>query len=499
MSGRKSTEVNGLLARGKDARNAGNENYLKNISAAENILKANEKKIMEINSRIAGQTLVISEVCQLEFLEESEQLKKQFESLCKSNKPVNYEKTINEFQKKSQKLDIDQQKADNEGERIRESIRNKNWYCDNEYQDANKLLKTYKKISSEKNILVAEINQKAQASKKELIQYQNIEKQVLQIISSYKLLEERAQRIAELHQKASEIKDYIRKSIKKIDSQLAEKFLSKEYRELQQKCDDFEKLTDEEVTEGITELSQQIGLFENHLNICYNKFLECKEKAKAAIEGNKHLLKVENNFFYEPTDYAKNKENAKKIKLLEYLSDFSDKEELINKIELGLKQAENYLNEEQFDKVERQTQLNNNFIQQAMEYATILQEHLIENFYVAKDIRSVMRQMGFETGAFKIDGSVKNGWKILAKNPGGDIIDFTQVFINDNGEVKIDIDHHTIGNCPTKWEDITKAFDNAGIHIEKIDMVNGGNILNKREQKKNTDVQDTEQLQVQSF
>ena len=47
MSGRKSTEVNGLLSRGKDARKAGNENYLKNISASEKSLRDNQKKITD--------------------------------------------------------------------------------------------------------------------------------------------------------------------------------------------------------------------------------------------------------------------------------------------------------------------------------------------------------------------------------------------------------------------------------------------------------------------
>lgn len=497
MSGRKSTEVNGLLARGKDARNAGNANYLKNISTAEKSLRSNQKKISEINSRIAGQHLEISKVCLSEFPKEAEQLKNQFDSLCKANKPVDYKKTLDAFQKKQQRLEQELQRADDEAEQIRERIRNKNWYCDEEYRDANKLLKTYKQIAAEKNSLVTEMNQRAQLSNQELIQYQNLEKQVSQVCSAYRQLEDRANQLAELHKRASEARDYIHKAIRKIDRQLAEKFLGNEYKELKQKCEAFESLSEEAITKRVTEMSEQIGLFENQLHICYEKFLENKEKAEEAIRGNRRLLNTESNFFYDPVDYAKNGESAKKIELLEYLADYSEKQEMINKIQSGLRQAEEYLQAERFAEAEKQAQQNQELIRQAVEYASMLQEHLIENFYVAKDIRGVMRQMGFETGAFKIDGNVKNGWKISAKNPGGDLIDFTQVFIDDNGEVKVEIDHQTQGNCPSKWSDICKALDDVGIYIEKIDMVNGGNVLNRREKKKDSGYQETETFQTQ--
>lgn len=497
MSGRKSTEVNGLLARGKDARNAGNANYLKNISTAEKILRTNQKKILEINSRIAEQQMEISKVCLSEFPKETQQLKNQFDSLCKANQPMNYEKTLNAFQKKQQELETNLQKADEEAERIRQRIRNKEWYCDEEYRDANKLLKTYKQIAAEKNSLVTEMNQRAQLSNKELIQYQNLEKQILQVCSAYRQLEDRANRLAKLHKKASEARDYIHKAIGKIDRQLAEKFLGNEYRDLKQKCAAFENLSEEEIIKRVAAMSEQIGLFENHLNICYEQFLENREKAEEAIRGNRQLLKPENNFFYDPVDYAKNKESARKIDLLEYLADFSEKQEMINRIQSGLSQAEEYLQAERFDEAEKQAQQNQELIRQAAEYASMLQEHLIENFYVAKDIRGVMRQMGFETGAFKIGGNVKNGWKISAKNPGGDIIDFTQVFIDDSGEVKVEIDHQTRGNCPSKWEDICRALDDVGIHIEKVDVVNGGNVLNRREKKSDSGYQETETFQTQ--
>ena len=108
---------------------------------------------------------------------------------------------------------------------------------------------------------------------------------------------------------------------------------------------------------------------------------------------------------------------------------------------------------------------------------------MIENFYVAKDMTNVMKKMGFETGAYKIDGNIKNGWKISASNPNGENIDFTKVFVDDDGKMNIEIDHKTMGDCPSKWSDITAEFEEVGIYIENITMENGGVVVSKRGKK----------------
>lgn len=48
MSGRKSTEVNGMLARGKNAREAGMGNFLTNLIESKKKLSKNQKEINEI-------------------------------------------------------------------------------------------------------------------------------------------------------------------------------------------------------------------------------------------------------------------------------------------------------------------------------------------------------------------------------------------------------------------------------------------------------------------
>ena len=111
MSGRKSTEVNGLLARGKDARNAGNANYLKHISTAEKNVKTNQEKITEISRRVREQRLIIGQDCKDQFPEEAKQLEEQFDSLRRANQPVDNGKDLEAFQKRRQKIETELQKA----------------------------------------------------------------------------------------------------------------------------------------------------------------------------------------------------------------------------------------------------------------------------------------------------------------------------------------------------------------------------------------------------
>lgn len=498
MSGRKSTEVNGLLARGKNARNAGKANYENKFHQAEKLLKENQTEIERIYKKISESSFCVNTECKAEFPEESKQLEAQYNDICRKNHIVSYVGELKNFAEADKKLQKELADADKEGDRIREKIRNKSWYCDQEYREADRLVSVYKKIADNKNQLVADINKKMQESSQNLIQYKNLEKKMSQLEQSQKNLQQRAKEICELRAKAEQAKSYVNRIYQSIDSVLAEKFLPDTYHEISEETGQFLKLSDTHAVKQVTNITEKISLFVNNLQKKHMEFLERKEKAEAALEDNMYLISTEKNFYFEPIDYFKNKEKAVQISLLDYLKEYSDKEEMVFNIQDGIETVKNLILEENFEAAQAQAADNTKLIEQAAGYAVILQEHLIENFYVAKDIKNVMVKMGFETGAVKLDGNLKNGWKITAKSPGGENIDFSQVFINDDGEVKIDINHKTMGSCSSKWEDICNALEETGIYIEKIDMKNGGNVLNKREHKKASEdtVKNERQYQV---
>lgn len=486
MSGRKSTEVNGLLARGKDARNAGKSNYNNKIHTAQAALEKNQEKIKSISYELSAISFQINDACKNEFPEESKRLKKQYEKLIKQNRTVNYQADITRLGQKKEQLEKELMDADRQGERIRERIKNKDWYCDEEYKDASLLLKTYQRITKEKNNLAASADQAVQSSRQDLIASENLKAQLKSLELSCTKLKERADSIVALRAKATEAKSYVNQMYSEIDAALAKKFLPEEYFELGVLVGEFSGYSDAQAVKQVTEMTEKLSLYSGRLQELHSRFLEQQASAKEALDANRQLLSADKNFYFEPIDYFKNKEKAKKIPLLDYLAEFGEKEEMIRSIQEGVADVERLIKEENFTEAVAQALKNTEQIEQAAAYTSVLQEHLIENFYVARDIKSVMIKMGFETGAVKRDGNLKNGWRITAKNPSGESIDFNRVFINDDGEVKIDIDHKTMGSCPSKWEDICSQLDDVGIFIEKIDMENGGNVLDKRKGKQSS-------------
>ncbi len=472
MSGRKSTEVNGLLARGRNARDSVAENYKERMRISEQTLHENQKKLEDIGSRISAQKIQISEDSKREFFQESQRLQELFDTIKKASKRIDYAKDIEYANSEKQRIQTELKNADKEQERIRISIQNKNWYCDKEYKDAGKLVKKYEAIANSQNQLVADFSKKEQESNQTVIRYQLMEKQMRQIIEEEKNLNKKAVQIVQLREKAADAKKYVQDTFQKIDQNLGEKFLPTEKKALQKEISTFMGLTDTLIVEKITELSEKISLFSSKLEQCYSEYLERIEQIKSAIEHNKNSLGKEHNFYFEPVDYFKNKNGAQKISVLDYIAEYGDKNEIIVQIQQGIDKANQLLADELFDEAEQQTLETDKWIEQANQYATLLQEHLIENFYVAKDMIKVMKSMGFETGAYKIDGHIKNGWKISASNPNGENIDFTKVFMDDAGKMNIEIDHKTLGDCPSRWGEICNKFEDMGIYIEKIVMEN---------------------------
>lgn len=481
MSGRKSSEVNGLLSRGILARKSCDENFKNKMGLNKKILRANQQELDAIYDRINSQTINITPESKQEFPKESRHIQEQFDRIKRENVKVDYTKEINEADREEKEIDSELKQADNEHENIRRAIQRKSDYCDPEYRRANELVQLYQTIAEKKNKLLSKDTNKAQQSSQIAIKYRKLEKQMEQIATAARELNERAQQITQLRAKATDSKKYIQKEYDSIDADLAMKFLPEKRQSLENEVKQFMQMDDEQVVGQVTAFAEKVSVFSAELDEKYSEYLARVDEVETMIDANRESLNSEKNFYHEPVDYFKNKDNAKKIDLLAYLTEYSDKKELVEQIKAGIKNAQELLDAEKFDEAESQAQKNDELISQANQYAALLQEHMIENFYVAKDITKVMKEMGFETGAYKIDGQIQNGWRISASNPNGETIDFNKVFIDDAGKVSIEINHKTMGDCPSKWDEICKNFEDMGIFIEKLTMENGVDVYNKRE------------------
>ena len=202
MSGRKSSEVNGLLARGVFARKSCDENFKGKMNLNKKILQSNQKELDRIYEKIDGQKIDISPESKKEFPKESQHIQEQFDRIKKLNVRVDYTKEINEADREEKEIDSELNQADKEQENIRRAIQRKSNYCDSEYNQANKLVQFYQKISRMKNQLLDRITNVARQSGQTKVKYQKMEKQMEQTVKEADDMNERAQQIIQLREKA---------------------------------------------------------------------------------------------------------------------------------------------------------------------------------------------------------------------------------------------------------------------------------------------------------
>ena len=148
---------------------------------------------------------------------------------------------------KNEELDKKVRKNDKEVEKIFDSIKGKNWYCDREYRDAEKVEQSYREISNEKNALEKNLNKtngEIELLKGELQAAKKVKNQINEEI---KKINEKAKNIIEIRNQANSVKVYINNEINDIDKNIAEKFLKEGYFEIVQILKELEITSNEEI------------------------------------------------------------------------------------------------------------------------------------------------------------------------------------------------------------------------------------------------------------
>lgn len=491
MSGRKSSEVSALLARAGDARVAGNANFQNNFDMAIDLLESYEKRIKEICQNMSGMKVILNQNSYDEFQEESVRLESQFKNLLAEVEQKNYSSVISTFKMTRQKLDKRLKDADKENDRISNIIKNQNWYLDQEYSEADKLVGIYKNISSEKNALISSINSKVKDGTVYKTYCENKESQLQALTDSMEDLNQKAEKIV-LCKQASEAKDHLQNAFNDIDKDIANKFMKDEYLTLKETIDDVKKHSDQDVMREVSKISEKISSFANKLDACYSEYKLKKEKAEIALAENERLLSVDTNYFFDSVDYAKNKNAAEKISALDYVQEYGSRNELVDVVKNGLDKLNELIKKEEFEQAYAQAAENEENINKVIEYAALLQEHRITDYYNTKDIRKILNDLGYEAGAYKIDGSVKNGWRIEATNANGARFDFTKIFVEDDGKVTINMYQKVAGDCANASEDISNAMMRNGMFVKKIFMEDGTVVVDRTARKAQTSTSQTQ-------
>ena len=368
MSGRKASEVSSVLNRANKSRNVFDENITKGL----NILKG--KTVEYEREYFVVENMSISEFsvdAKKELSNEVEIVLRKYKNVEIINKK-NYTSVYNEYKNKNEELDKKVRENDKEVKKIFDSIKGKDWYCDQEYRDAEKVEKSYREISNEKNILENNLNKtngEIELLKGELQAAKKVKNQINEEI---KKINEKAKNIIEIRNQANSVKVYINNEINDIDKNIAEKFLKEGYFEIVQILKELETTSNEE----IVKYEKKVSNYKDELNKKYQNFLKMNSECELTLQNLKHTINVK---IFLPSSHnvsinvSINEFKSKKISLMEYLEELQDVQKSYKsyeykvKIEDGIKELEKALKNEDFDYILKNTEVNE-IINEAISY-----------------------------------------------------------------------------------------------------------------------------------
>ena len=296
MSGRKSGEVSSLLSLGKKSKdeinrnlnNAFNQNIKKNEELFSN-LEDIEKEIKSINLQLDSQ--IVDEISKSELMNVLNRLKIEKEKILNTK--------LDDFSEelKKKKLIEDEflslEKITTELER---RIANKWDYCDEEYSEANSVVKRYEDGKKQLNLLLSKILNKMQKNNEILlstkIAYQNIKK----------LKEEFALKTKNIINANNMA--LIQDMFENIDKNIAKKFMQSEFGDLEK---EYRTLNKDNIESKFSTFKQKLESFNQELLEKYNTFIFKKGRAEKILE---ELENLKDNFSLNNIEaYIKNKDD----------------------------------------------------------------------------------------------------------------------------------------------------------------------------------------------
>lgn len=478
MSGRKSSEVAGVLEQGEKVRKLTDELYSQQIQNDKQELMGIVSKIEELLDKNNGLTADLSEAAASMFGEDGQKLVGDFcvikDNMAKITLPKN---AMNMAEKELARLDGELIRADAEAEQIRTAIRGKRngWYCDEEYAAAKKLLKVYQKLRDERLNLQhnmtkqkTDTQQILHALSADVRQMEKLQKQISDMNTT-----------AKKRLEAEHMREELRNLLQAIPADNAKKFFDEEYAKL---VTDTEKKVQENDDAVLASFNIQYGVLSGFIGKL-QKRVEEWTRQKADAEGLIHEVEKLADFdLIGPVEYYNDGENGSRTELFAYLKEYAQKD-LRPQYEKKLHEAKSHIEREEF--IDAMTPLNEAaaFIQGVRDEAIALQDAMLKKTELAGTIQDVMEGLRYDINTEFIDDNPNNGYRITC-TAGDEIIDFDCIDIDDDGKIIMKIDHTEAmgGTCGASWQEIAKKLQDAGIPVTNVTMENGRSIL--RQQKK---------------
>lgn len=480
MSGKKDWEVVAVLKQGEDVRKTTDEIFSRAITDCYRQYRAILADVTSAKDSAQNKTATLNEAAEDMFGDEGRKLLGEFrrvkESL--SNQPVTDKG--NALIDELSQLDNELKTADAKAQEIRYSIESKTlhdwqgrlerWYCDEEYRQAEALVRTYENLRSRRidierrmKKLLSDARQTASATRADSSQLENLATQIANLNAT-----------AQQRREADAFRQELRKALAAINNDYAEKFLPTDFATLRNSVENLISSNDASVLNSFQQQYANITDFQARLTKQVAIWQKQKDDAEALFT---QLTKTAAEDFIAPVDLYSGKKNGQLINLFEYLNKFGGKD-LGGKYAQQRDEAANLIRQEKFLESMSVMEKALDLVENARQEAVSLQESMQKKLRLAGTIGKVMRDLRYDGKTEFINGNPNDGVKIRC-SIGDEVIDFQRVDIDENGNVVVNIDHQEGQglNCAASWKDIAVRLTQAGIPLTDLHLENGRKIL----------------------
>ena len=467
MSGRSRASVSQVLADGRQLRQELNRNLNNNINSNINKNKNSIFNLEKMQNIANEMSLDIdSEIKDRDDIKELEEVIKKFENEKAKIKKMRPETLFDEISKK-ERIETE---IESLNKQIEEISKRAYWDSYSDYNEANCINSQYWAENNKLNTLPSEINRKLQINTQRVFEAESILRNLESIQKEFKI---KTKNIINSNKFA-----YVKELFDTIDKNIAQKFMSSEYKSLEK---EFFSTDKNNIESKFNFLKSNLETFTEELNNRYNTYLFKKEKAESIF---KEFGETQSEYNLNSIEsYIRNKEDF--MDMYSFAETYKVNGVSKENFEENFNRIKKLLQEEKFDEAYLLTEKANEDLIKEQNILNKEYERILKQTEYAKRVAEAGRDAGYDIKISASEDGIQDGINIKL-TMGDEIIDF-EPRIDSEGKYSLDIDHteSVSGNCQNKMKEVMKNLLGKGVLIS--DIIKEGQSLVFKEKLRNTE------------
>ena len=467
MSGYSRATVSQVLANGRQLRQELNRNLNNNIN---NNINKNKNAIFNLEKiqNIANEMSldIDSEIKDGDDIKELEEVIKKFENEKAKIKKMRPETLFDEISKK-ERIETE---IESLNKQIEEISKRAYWDSYSDYNEANRINSQYWAENNKLNTLPSEINRKLQINTQRIFEAESILRNLESIQKEFKI---KTKNIINSNKFA-----YVKELFDNIDKNIAQKFMSDEYKSLEK---EFFSADKNNIESKFNFLKSNLETFTEELVNRYNTYLFKKEKAESIF---KEFSEVQREYNLNSIEsYIKNKEDL--IDMYSFAETYKVNGVSKENFEENFNKINSLLQEEKFDEAYLLTEKAREDLIKEQNILNKEYERILKQTEYAKRVAEAERDAGYNIKISVSEDGIQDGINIKLTME-DEIIDF-EPRIDTEGNYSLDINHveSVSGTCQHKMTEVMKNLLGKGILIS--DIIKEGQSLVFKEKLKNAE------------